>query len=98
MTSKFLYIFFYFVSGEAAVRCYICSTKDNETACLYPESYDLPLIQCDQAALEKTRELAKKIDPSYDKIFEVDTNAMARHIDLDCLKVVTKRKNLLHNY
>ncbi|CAG9763202.1 unnamed protein product [Ceutorhynchus assimilis] len=75
------------------VRCYLCSTRDNETACRYPESYDMPLAKCDRTALEKTQELAKKIDPSYDKIFEVDTEAMARHIDLDCLKVVTRLGN-----
>ncbi|XP_019770152.2 uncharacterized protein LOC109544430 isoform X1 [Dendroctonus ponderosae] len=79
--------------GETRVRCYLCSTKDNEMACLYPESYNASLIQCDQSALDKTREIAKRIDASYDKIFEVDTHAMARHIELDCLKVVTKVGN-----
>lgn len=82
------------VTGERRVRCYLCSTKDNEMACLYPESYNASLIQCDQSALDKTREIAKRIDGSYDKIFEVDTHAMARHIELDCLKVVARGKPL----
>ncbi|KAF7265828.1 uncharacterized protein LOC143206930 [Rhynchophorus ferrugineus] len=82
----------FFKSGEC-VKCYVCSTKDNETMCRNPEWHNLELYECGHQALENTRHIAKRIDPSYDKIFEVDTSAMSKHLDLDCLKVVTKVGN-----
>ncbi|XP_066139543.1 uncharacterized protein [Euwallacea fornicatus] len=94
----FLLLVLFCGKGEAESRCYLCSTKQNETECLYPEFYNMPLVYCDQKALDRTRDLARAIDPTYDKIFEIDTNAMARHIDLDCLKVVTKLGNKKYTF
>ncbi|KAL1497285.1 hypothetical protein ABEB36_008276 [Hypothenemus hampei] len=58
----------------------------------------MPLVHCDQTALARTKDLATAIDDSYRKIFEVDTTAMSRHIDLDCLKVAVKLGNRVHTF
>jgi len=80
------------ILGQAkTVKCYLCSTKVNETGCLYPESYGMPLVHCDESALHQTTRMANEIRPvTYNKVFAVDTADLSRHLALDCLKVVTK--------
>ncbi|XP_050311184.1 uncharacterized protein LOC126746833 [Anthonomus grandis grandis] len=86
-----------FGKGDA-VKCFVCSTQVNETACKYPESYNLPVRKCDLTALEKTREFARGIDERYNKIFEVDVPTIDKNIDLDCLKVVTQVGNKIYTF
>ncbi|XP_030754288.1 uncharacterized protein LOC115881068 [Sitophilus oryzae] len=95
--TKCAFLLFMFIkSGESTVKCYLCSTKDNETMCKNPETYNLPLRKCDSDALDNTKHFAHRIDPSYEKIFEVDSSDISKNLDLDCLKVVTKTGNKEH--
>nr|XP_023024402.1 uncharacterized protein LOC111512499 isoform X1 [Leptinotarsa decemlineata] len=87
-------IFFVGVQKAHSIRCYSCFSKDIHDDCAVPDKSQISLVKCDMTTLERTKEFAKGIDPSYNKLFEVDNiETEAGRIGLACLKMVTKVGN-----
>ncbi|KAG5872129.1 hypothetical protein JTB14_013066 [Gonioctena quinquepunctata] len=82
------------VQRADCVKCYSCFSTTSHDDCSIPDKSQISLLKCDMSALEQTRNSARHIDPSYDKLFEVDSiETEAGRMGLSCLKMVTKVGN-----
>ncbi|KAJ8977400.1 hypothetical protein NQ317_013304 [Molorchus minor] len=75
-----------------AIKCYSCSSKDDE-ACYRPDLSQLTPVQCGMKTLGETRDKAEGINRSYHAIFDVDQASNVGVHDLVCLKVIVKDGN-----
>uniref|UniRef100_A0A6P7GEB0 Uncharacterized protein LOC114336302 n=1 Tax=Diabrotica virgifera virgifera TaxID=50390 RepID=A0A6P7GEB0_DIAVI len=82
------------VSSVYGVKCYSCLASHNYEDCAKPDINQISLVKCDMAALKQTRNYAIGIDPSYNKLFEVDSiETEPGRIGMACLKMITKVGN-----
>lgn len=75
------------------IKCYSCSTKDNED-CWNPAKSKLQTKHCNLTTAKETQRNAREVDEDFNRLFEIDMDRHDKALPMNCLKQVTKGKNV----